>query len=244
MKRIQCHEPCTCLERAFAVCPEWAGLEAAELERLVQSVSCIRYDLGEVIYHEGAECQGVYFVIKGLIGVRKADPGGDDTLLWLAGSGDTLAYRALLAGERHRDSAEVLKPVTVCHIPSPVMMRMIRSNARLGVGFLQRAARELGRTEERLHETITLTARCRLAHLLLLFSGDLDLEEGDPSPVIELPISRSHLASLLGVRRESLSRLIRGLEEDGIAQFNGRHVRLLHARALLDEYRLESGASM
>jgi len=244
MHRINCNEPLACLEHAFQRCEEWSMLNKIELDELARATKCKTFELGEVIYHEGSACDGVYYVIKGLIGVRKADPGGDDTLLWLASPGDTLAYRALLADEQHRDSAEVLKPVTAVHINRNLMMRLIQANSNFGIGFLRRVARELGRTEERLHETITLTARARLAHLLLLFHGEFHHSDLGNSLTLELPVSRADLASLLGIRRESLSRLIRTLESDGIARFEGRQVHLFRAQTLINEYQMQANLGM
>lgn len=244
MQRIKCSEPLGCLEHTFRLCTEWSMLEDIELKVLFRDSTCKTYELGEVIYREGSACDGVFFVMKGLIGIRKADPGGDDTLLWLAGPGDTLAYRALLAGERHRNSAEVLKPVTGIHINRSLMMHLIQANSQFGISFLRRAARELGRIEERLHETITLKARARLAHLLLLFHGEHHSGDIKDGLTLELPVSRADLASLLGIRRESLSRLIRALESDGVARFEGRQVHLLKAQTLIDEYHLHAGSGM
>jgi DNA-binding Lrp family transcriptional regulator len=50
---------------------------------------------------------------------------------------------------------------------------------------------------------------------------------------MELPLSRRDLASMIGTRHETLSRIISRLEEDGVARFSGRtvHVRKPHVAA-------------
>ena len=42
--------------------------------------------------------------------------------------------------------------------------------------------------------------------------------------VIHLPLSRRDLASLVGTRHETLSRIIARLDQDGLAHFSGRSV--------------------
>jgi len=59
---------------------------------------------------------------------------------------------------------------------------------------------------------------------------------------IELPMSRRDLADLIGVRPETLSRLIRELETDGIAAFGFRTVRIPDLDLLLDELESDGDA--
>ena len=52
---------------------------------------------------------------------------------------------------------------------------------------------------------------------------------------LQLPLSRKDVAAVLGARRESIARAIRALEDDGVATFRGRAVRVPDLDTLLDE---------
>ena len=58
-------------------------------------------------------------------------------------------------------------------------------------------------------------------------------ENGDL--IIKLPVSRKDLASAIGTRPETVSRLIEAFEGDSVAFFKGREVRIPDLDDLLDE---------
>lgn len=217
---------------------EWCALGSSDMQLVDYASLCRTIQPGELLFCEGDPCEGVYFIKSGLIGVRKEDAEGNSTLLRLAYPGDTLGYRPLLARESYRASAEVLKPGWVCFLAASTMWQLMARNPQLGTRFLQRAARSLGECQERFHETVTLSVRARFAHLLDSLKEHCALpEQNDGSPlVLELPLSRCDLACMLGVRRESLSRIIRDLERDGVAHFSGRYVRIDSDARLLEEF--------
>ena len=63
----------------------------------------------------------------------------------------------------------------------------------------------------------------------------LDRVDEEGNIVLTLPLTRTDLACLVGVRPESLSRGIRQLEEAGVASFQGKEVVVPDLDALLDE---------
>ncbi len=204
--------------------PEWCALGNTDLEDVEKHARCRCYETGEVIFYEGDPVKGVYFVKAGLVGVRKADLNGNSTLLKLAWPGDTLGYRPLLAGQAHRAGAEALRQSVVCMIDARTARTMIEQNPALGLNFLKRAARELGDAEQKFHDSVTLHTRTRFAHLLVVLQDRFGRLADDGSMHLDLPVSRSDIAAMLGVRRESVSRVIHELEDTGVAHFVDRSV--------------------
>lgn len=214
---------------------EWCVLNDTDLTVLNDSKLVKEYMPGEPIFHQGDPCRGVHCFETGMIGIRKIDADGNSVLLGLAYPGDTIGYRSLLAEEEHKVSAEALKPSTVCFIDQNTVRRMLDLNPALGLRFLKRAARDLGEAEDRFMQSVTLSVRARFAHLLLVLKGRYAEAAEDGTLMMELPLSRQDMASMIGVRPETMSRTIRQFEDDGIAHFSGRTVRLLGIGQLLDE---------
>jgi CRP-like cAMP-binding protein len=227
-----------CINTQLIKADEWCALSSVDLKIVEDSAICREYDVGDVVFNENDPCKGVYFVTSGLVGVRKAGLEGESTLLKIAYPNETLGYRPLLAGECHRATAEILKPGVICFINSATILPMIRHNPSLGLNFLQRASKDLGEAEERFHKTVTLTLRARFAHLLMLWKDRCGYESEAGKFILDLPVSRGDLAAMLGVRRESVSRVIHELEEEGVTHFTDRHVEVDNADHLLDEFRI------
>lgn len=225
-----------CIDKQFMESPEWSALTESEAQMLEKVVLCRKYELGDVIFYEGAACLGTYFIKSGLVGIRKADIDGDSTLLKIAQPGDTLGYRPLLAEQNHRACAEVLKPCNICFINRATVRLLMRNNSALGLNFLRKAAIELGEFEERFHESVTLSVRARFAHLLIALQEKYGHAGEDGSLVLELPVSRADLAAMLGVRRESVSRVIHELETEGLTHFIDRSVEVPDLQSLMNEF--------
>ncbi|NQU59306.1 MAG: Crp/Fnr family transcriptional regulator [Rhodospirillales bacterium] len=224
-----------CLTANFTDGTEWSVLSPEEVQHFNENVICKIWKAGETIFFEGDECKGLYFVESGLIGVRKIDAEGSYVLLRLANPGDTLGYRPLIAGENHRAGAEILQDAKVCFLPKKIARHLLLSNPELGAGFLKRTAQALGAADERFFETVTLPARVRFIHLLVILRERCGHLDEDGSLYMDLPLTRRDIASMLGIRAESLSRLVHEIESEGLIHFSGSQVTVANPDSLLDE---------
>ncbi len=218
---------------------ELSALTGENVSLLNSRISCRHYKVGQTIFMQGDPCRGLYFVEQGLVVVRKIDSEGRTAVVRLAFKGDTLGYRPMLAKENHRAGAEVIKAATVCFLDSQTMLEILRHNPDLGMKFLERTAKALGEVEERFFEVAALNVRIRLVHLLLLLNDRFGRISSDGKLILELPLTRRDMASMIGAQPESVSRTIHDLQADGLANFSGRDVHIPVYERLVDE--LHSG---
>jgi CRP-like cAMP-binding protein len=224
------------MHQFFQEVPQWAALEAKDVRRLEKAVACCQFEVGDVLFKEGDPCSGVHFVKSGLIGLRKSALDGYSTLLKILRAGDSLGIRSLTAEESHRATAKVLKRSLVCFIDAANIRSVIQQNLTLGNNLLKHTAVELGEADERYHEMATRNLRSRLAHLLMLLKDD-DVHVGKTGILrFELPVSRTDMAAMLGVRRESVSRTIHEFEQEGLAHFTDRNVEIPDQNCLQAEF--------
>lgn len=216
---------------------DWRVLASEDLSTLSSGVSPREYGAGETIYWMGQPNRGIYCISGGSVGVRRIDADGNSVLIHLGYPGDTLGYRSFLAQGEHKTSAEALGPTHVCHVRSETVSRLLERNPSLGLQFLRRASHELEHAHDAIVQSVTLSNRQRFAHLLLVLARRHGEPRPDGSRIIDLPLSRRDLASMIGTRHETLSRIIGRLEADGLASFSGRHVHVPEIDALARELR-------
>ena len=221
----------------FAIDPdsEWNTLSSKEKLLFNEKVKCRKYKPGETIFMQDDPCKGLYIIQNGLVAVRKMDEEGRSVVIRLGYPGDTLGYRPMLASENHRAYAEVAKEANVCFINAKTMRKFLSSNPQLGLRFLERTAKALGEVEERFFEVAALSVRVRLVHLLLLLRDKCGRFSADGTLVLDLPLTRQDLASMIGARPESVSRAFSELKEDGLAQSSGRQVHVTQYERLKEE---------
>jgi CRP-like cAMP-binding protein len=226
-----------CLECRLRQHNEWRVLAAEEVKLLAQARKCRLYQSGEPIFSAGEPSHGIYCVASGTVAIRKIDAEGNAVLVQLGYPGDTLGYRGLLLGENRRSSAEALGPSKVCFIDKQTVRSLLDRNPSLGLQFLRRVATDLDDAHTKLVQNATFSNRTKFIHLLLVLMNRHGHTVTDGGQVMTLPLSRRDLASMIGTRHETLSRIIGRLEEDGIARFSGRTVHVAQPHSLFDEIR-------
>jgi len=214
---------------------EWQVLARPELEMVDQAKRTRVLEPGAMLFRQGDDADGVYCIQSGLIGLRRITPTGESALLRLCTNGVTVGYRALLSKAPHRNSAEALSPCVVCFIERSHVRRLLETNPRLGERFLQHCFCELDETEANYANSMTLGLKARFLHVLLIFYERLGYQDAADHYLVDLPIQRLELASLVGARPESISRLVRSLEAEGLLQFDKRRVRFTDMEAVLRE---------
>ena len=224
----------SCSSCAHRQAAEWSVLGAGNIAQIGDVRRSRNFLAGEAIYHEGDEATGIYCVSSGLVGIRKVDADGESVLLRLVRPGQTFGYRSLLTGTPHGVGAEALKEGRICHVPAATVHRMAAESPALVMAFFRHLARDMAEAENKVMETVTASCRVRFLRLLMAFGGEADAGAGMPVH-LELPVSRQDIASLIGVRSETMSRVIRAIENEGLAHFKGRHVDIPDARRLADE---------
>jgi CRP-like cAMP-binding protein len=229
-----------CENQACAIChvgrrSDWHDLDDAAHGLLVSGRRRREYGSGEVVFAQGEQNDGVHCVSGGTVGIRRLDDNGNSVLLGLAYPGDTIGYRSFLTDGEHKTSAEALGPTVVCHINRATVTALLASNPALGLRFLKRSIGELEHAHDMMFRQATLSNRHKLVHLLLVLVQRHGRRHANGSQSIDLPVSRRDLASMVGTRHETISRIIGRLETDGVAHFSGRQVTIPSVQALAAE---------
>ncbi|MGP0061508.1 MAG: Crp/Fnr family transcriptional regulator [Beijerinckiaceae bacterium] len=214
---------------------DWHDLDEAANAVLERGRRRREYGSGELVFVQGESNDGVHCVSGGTVGIRRLDANGNSVLLGLAYPGDTIGYRSFLTGSEHKTSAEALGPSVVCHIDRATVTELLASNSAFGLRFLKRSIGELERAHDAMFRQATLSNRHQLVHLLLVLVRRHGRRHSNGSQTIDLPVSRRDLASMIGTRHETISRIIGRLETDGMAYFSGRQVTIPSVEALAGE---------
>jgi CRP/FNR family transcriptional regulator len=213
----------------------WCGLSEADLRLLNQHKQCAEYRAGQVVFRQGDPFRGVFVIEQGTLALRKCDRFGNTILLTLAHGGDTVGYRDYLAEQDYSTSADVLTDARLCLIAPTAVRELLRRNPALGLRFVRRMAEDLETAEQGMLRVSSMPIRARVAHLLLTLKDRYGTADDTGVLRVELPLSRQDMASLLGVRPETITRTLHALEEAGVATFAGRTASIPDLDLLLNE---------
>jgi CRP-like cAMP-binding protein len=200
-----------------------ARMPAADLARLRGELQSVRLEQGQVIYEADRPIEFVYFVEEGMISVVSVMQDGASIEVSTIGNEGLAGWMAVLGVPTlvYRHTVQV--PGRAKRIAVPALARIARDNGFRGLldryqaAFLTQAMQSVACNG--LH-----TIEQRLCRWLL---GTCDRTD---SP--ELAITHDFLAQMLGVRRASVTDVLRPLQDQGLIRASRGRVAILDAERL------------
>lgn len=211
------------------------GTGRSHTAQLVPPASYRTYQPGDVIFHEGASCKGMYYIGAGTVAIRKRDSERKSIIVRLVHADQPLGYRTFFSGGRYSGTAEALSQASVGFIERERLERALAEDPEIASTYLKRLAEDLRGAEEDRLSAFAMSVRSRLVRLLLRWKDRFASVADNGTLAIELPLARRDIAAMLGARPETIARAIRALEEDNVAHFSRRSVLVLDLDLLLDE---------
>jgi len=227
--------PDSCADCTTRDTTEWRELDDGELESIDKCKRIIQCEPGETLFSQGDPGTGVYCIQSGLIGLRRVDVNGNSVLIRLASAGSTVGYKTFLTKQPHANSAEALTASELCYIPRPRVEQLLKGNPRLGERFLQHFYEDAVETENDYVRSLTMGMKSRFLHIILIFYERFGYQDEDGNSFVEIPVKRGELAELVGVRPESISRLIDQLQTDEVMTFKDRQVQFSDVDEILQQ---------
>src|ERR1035441_6818370 len=124
------------------------------------------YKHGQDIFYAGTEPFGVYYIHHGAVKLFKSGKAGRQHITFMGGKGDLFGYRALLAGELYKVTAESLVDSKIAFIEKEYFVDYLGKDPRLAHLLLKSLSVELGDVEDRLLGAVQVPAEKRVARVL------------------------------------------------------------------------------
>jgi CRP/FNR family transcriptional regulator len=189
---------------------------------------------GETYFQQGEIGRGLYCVLAGEVLLEQYDAQGTYTAFRIAGQGELLGYRSLFAQEPHAVSARSLRSSRAGFLSEASVEALLMSNRHLAREFLGVIARDPGPVYAPFLRSPSVPAIVRLTHLLLILKDRYARPWGRSQLHYDLPLSQEQIGGLIGVRRESVSRLFRQLDAAGVCKQRGRKILVRSIERLLE----------
>lgn len=176
----------------------------------------IKYEDKSIIFLEGDPLTNIYSIQEGYVKMSKFLENGDEFIIGVLGPGDYIALLALLQDkDNYIASASCLSKVKLRVMAKKEVLNAYSSNAAFKENCLKCAV-----TRSNLfHTQLQLSAQVDIKEKIIMILKNLSYKFGhikNKQYIIELPFSKTVLANILNIRRETLSRHLSGLQKDNI----------------------------
>lgn len=180
---------------------------------------------GDTIYRSGEPRQNLLIIhagsVKSSLMLRK----GHEFICEYHLSGNTLGLDSLHT-DRYATTSVAMETTQLCELSQESFASLSISHPELHNRVAMQASRALARSQQHQLNMAVKSADMRLASFLIDLSARL-YERGYSSQNFRLPMRRHDLSCYLGIRPETLSRLLTAFRQQGLIYLSGYEIRLL-----------------
>lgn len=175
-------------------------------------------EAGETVLAEG-EDHGLFGeVLDGVLKMVRSLPDGSVRVVGLIFPGNTFGH---LPSGGSDIAIEAAKRATVVSLRHERLEDLVARNSELERLFLRSALETLKAARDWMIVLGSLTVTQRLARFLLILRDGGGEEADAEASLVSVPISRRDLAAYLGTSPETVSRVIRGFDREGVIRIDG-----------------------
>lgn len=228
---------CSCDSCQHKLCAKrvtiFSSLDNQQLMRVISLIIHKEYKRGELLVMEGEHLDSLVILNEGQVKAFRTTQEGREQILHIFSEGDFFGERNLLRDQTSAYSVEALEEAHVCLIHKRDFQMLIQEYPDIALKVMEELCQRLDRLENTVETMGTRPVEARVSSVLLEFAN----KYGKPNSkgiMIDLPLSREGIAHYIGLTRETVSRKMSALQDEGILEMIGNKKVLLLDREALE----------
>ncbi len=193
------------------------------LRRLANRFIQRSYKRGHRIFHQGDPGDAFFVLVEGLVKVFVTSEDGEEMVLATLKPRDTFGEVSVVDGGPRSASAEVVEAATVLALTRPALLDVLREEPAAMEVLLRALGRLVRRLTEQAADLVFLDLHGRVAKLLLSLAETSDEDAGEQK-VLDLHLTQSDLAGMVGGSRQSVNQILHLFERRGYIDLQGRKI--------------------
>jgi CRP-like cAMP-binding protein len=219
--RITCQD---CKEKSCA-----AGvLNFSEINLINESRSEMDFKKGDIILHGGTITSHIIYLKSGLVKEYIKTNNDKEQILQIIKKYSYLGLSSLFGDRINNYSYAALEDIKVCYIDLNVFNGLVRSNGNFAYEILVSVSKDSLNNFHRFMSQSQKKIYGKVADAIIYFSRIIFEKDS-----FELPFTRQEFADLIGLSRESATRVLTKFKDEGILSIDARHIVILNPDMLL-----------
>lgn len=214
--------------RNFDWLSQMSDQERTELER---GAVIRRYARGEMVFAPTPRPHSVYLLQGGLVRIYRLSEGGGETSFGYVAPGEVFGELPAFGDYPRESFAQAVRPSQVWKIPCENFQRVLAARSALALQVTRQIGDRLKRIETRVEDLVFRNVRTRIARMLGELAEDFGQVENGYR-VIDIPITQSELATLVGATRQTVNQTLRELSDEGLIGRDNRRIVVLQPELL------------
>jgi CRP/FNR family transcriptional regulator len=213
--------------------PLFAEVSERDLATVGQDLYRRDFKRNEIIFHQEDEGYDMYIVVKGKVRIFKTSPSGSETSITILADGDIMGEYATIDHKPRSATAKAIDRSTLLQISGSRFVEHMRRIPDLAIALNKVLVAKMRWTSEYAETIAQYDAAGRLLHILLLYNDKMGQElEPGKRYLLDLGLTQTDLASLVGARREWINRILRDWQRRELIEFQTRKITILDLPAV------------
>lgn len=206
-----------------------------ETLELIKEISYkLKLKKGERLFSERDNVDTIYFVLTGKAAMYRINEDGQKKVIYLLDEGQIL--NEVIFDEKPASiTCDAFENVELICLKRDKLLDIMEKDFDLTKRVINMMAKKIRRLYRQLKNTVPIKIEKKVAAKLWKLSRDYGVEVEDGT-LINLKITITYLADMLGSSRETISRSIKVLEEKGLVKYKDRRM-IVNRESLAKYYR-------
>jgi CRP-like cAMP-binding protein len=202
--------------------PLCARLTDQELIAFSQDLKLREYAKGQIVFEQGDLGHTLYIILHGKVRVFRLTSSGLETTLTILGKGDLVGEFAVIDQHSRSASACAIGKCALLQMSAETFFGHLREKPNLALGLMHVLVAKTRWTAAYAETIARYDAAGRLLHFFLLLNEKFG-EEQQPGQgyLLDLGLNQADLASLVGVRREWVNRILQYWSKNNLIEYKG-----------------------
>lgn len=211
--------------------PFFRDIESSLLDQLVPYMHQKTYRKGELIFLEGDQGNEIYFIGSGSVSIYSFDKSKKVILAFLR-EGEYFGEMALMKpGVVRSATAECLMTTRLYILRRHDFQLLIENDRNIAFRLLDYTMERLRRANQQIYDLTFLNVRSRIIKKLLYMMESYTTEPCDDY-IIPVKITHQQMAEMVGAVRETVSKVLQELQDEGLIQIQDKRIHLLNLQLL------------
>jgi len=196
-----------------------SNLGQDELDTLILNGKKVFYKKDMIIINEGEFSDSAYIINSGMVKIFLSDEQGKEIVLSELKEGECFGEMALIDKNECSATAMAMQNTELTVISQKSFNKCLLSNPEISARIMLGLVTKLREANKKISGLVFLDAHERVARMLLALAK----EKGEQHIIYEKP-TQQHMANVVGVSREMISRIIKNMIDNGHIKINKKQI--------------------
>ena len=210
----------------LATVPIFSDLSAKVLDELLSRMTKRSYQKNNMILMEDEFGDTFFIIASGSIKITRVSEDGREVILAMLGEGEFFGEMSLLDGETRSANAIAIEESDVLILKRHDFLLFLERFPRIAISLLTEMAGRIRKSDQQIESLSLSDAEHRIGITLIRMAEELGTIRQGKVEISNLPYQQD-IANMAGTSRETVSRMMKILEDKGFIKRSGHSLSIL-----------------